>query len=321
VIGKCQSCRLLLKVDDRGRDVCTGYACPNPYGLMPVMFDEAFVGSDIEFDTTRKSGWVAQSLEENPVDGAVVMAPYSGRKSADRGIAEVHDAVYVDGVVAGTDGSNWFKPGDGVFSMADAHVFGMVAAARFALETSSNAGSLSSGFHHAKPNRGNGYCTFNGLAVAVYALQSFYRLDRPVAVLDVDAHMGGGTYACVGSNPNVVLADVSTNSFDVWHPSADRHRIWLADRDTYLGHVEAACRFVIKQKPRIVLYNAGMDPFDDGVPATMLKQREELVAGLMGKAGIPVVWCLAGGYTDQLTRDELVGLHRFTVEAFATGES
>lgn len=294
-----------------------------------VFFDDRYVLDHVDFDTTRKAGWVAESLVADPVAG-VELSVVSDSDVTDEMLL-VHTSRYVDEVRYPTDwsrGSNWFPQGPEVFDWACAHVRGMLAAITEVVLTGANHGTLSSGFHHAKPGCGNGYCTFNGLAVAAVHAHALGFLshtgsdtDPVVAVLDVDAHMGGGTFACVGSDPRVVLADVSTNSFDLWYPSADRHRIWFADPDTYLDRVETAARFVIDRGPSVVLYNAGMDPFDDGVPADVLMQREVLVARLLGEAGIPVAWCLAGGYTDRLTRDELVGLHRYTVTAFATGGS
>lgn len=290
--------------------------------MSSVFFDDGFVLDHVDFDTTRKAGWVAESLLADPVPNTELCAP--SPMYLRRALADVHTLAYMNAVVEGESiaGSNWFPPkAEVVYNWASSHVGGMMSAVAECLVDDGNHGTLSSGFHHAKPNSGNGYCTFNGLAVAagraVRVLREVDGVDPCVAILDVDAHMGGGTHACVGSYPNIVLADVSTNSFDLWHPSADRHRIWFADADTYLDQVETACRFVIAQDPSVVLYNAGMDPYDDGVPADVLRRREELVAGMMADAKIPVAWCLAGGYTDQLSRDELVGLHRHTIEAFS----
>ena len=47
---------------------------------------------------------------------------------------------------------------------------GAVAAALEAFETKRNAGSLSSGLHHATRALGSGFCTFNGLALAARAV-------------------------------------------------------------------------------------------------------------------------------------------------------
>ena len=58
-----------------------------------------------------------------------------------------------------------------------------------------HAGALSSGLHHASTERGNGFCTFNGLALAARALMDGGA--NHVLILDLDAHCEGGTYEIV----------------------------------------------------------------------------------------------------------------------------
>ena len=47
------------------------------------------------------------------------------------------------------------------------------------------------GFHHAKPDRGAGFCIFNDIAIAIKRLLNKYGLKR-VLYLDLDAHHGDG---------------------------------------------------------------------------------------------------------------------------------
>jgi acetoin utilization deacetylase AcuC-like enzyme len=88
---------------------------------------------------------------------------------------------------------------------------GCVAAAKRAMQHGI-AGSLSSGLHHARPDRGNGYCTFNGLAIAAETALSAGADD--VLILDLDAHCGGGTHGIILGNPHVWQLDVSVDPFD-----------------------------------------------------------------------------------------------------------
>ena len=67
----------------------------------------------------------------------------------------------------------------------------------------------------------------------------------------------------------------------------------------------------------LVLYNAGMDPFDSGVSKGMLEIREQKVAEWAAAGEHPLVFALAGGYTSRLSMAELVDLHLLTVGAFA----
>jgi acetoin utilization deacetylase AcuC-like enzyme len=63
---------------------------------------------------------------------------------------------------------------------------GVLAAARLALKEGTSA-ALASGFHHSCSDHGEGFCTFNGLVVALEALRAEGKI-RTAAVLDLDLH-------------------------------------------------------------------------------------------------------------------------------------
>src|SRR4029077_19080106 len=56
------------------------------------------------------------------------------------------------------------------------------------------AGHLAGGTHHAFRDRGEGFCVFNDLAVAVAVARRDHGVER-VAVVDLDVHQGNGTAA------------------------------------------------------------------------------------------------------------------------------
>jgi histone deacetylase 11 len=72
-------------------------------------------------------------------------------------------------------------------------VAGSLVAAREAL-TDGVAVNLSGGYHHAKPDSGEGFCVFNDIAYLVHGLRAEGRLaaDDRVAYIDLDAHQGNG---------------------------------------------------------------------------------------------------------------------------------
>src|SRR5207253_5611435 len=134
--------------------------------MVRVYYSPGYVGSGYAFDTTRKARWVADSLPESPVPGIELAAPVPLTREQ---VAEVHDPDYVRAVETGVPRdlaeSQGFDWDPGLWPMVLATNGGAVAAARAALEQGV-AGSLSSGLHHARRDRGAGFCTFNGLVLA-----------------------------------------------------------------------------------------------------------------------------------------------------------
>ncbi len=167
---------------------------------------------------------------------------------------------------------------------------------------------LGGGLHHAYPDRGEGFCLFNDVAVAISAArQSGFR--GPVLVLDLDLHQGNGTRAIYADDPTVFTVSVHANSWD------DRPAV--ANIDVALGTAIgdraylATLREVIPEafdraRPALVFYLGGVDvAIDDAlgswrVTPDAIFARDRLVLDHIGS--IPHVWLLAGGYGDEAWR-------------------
>jgi acetoin utilization deacetylase AcuC-like enzyme len=283
-----------------------------------VYYNDEYTACDYAFDTTRKSAVLAQRL--NRVSDVTVCDPVEYKTKATELINFLHDAEYVGAVMNGDPirlaQSQGFVWDPQIPTMAIAHSSGLVAAVSEVMSgKSSVAGSLSSGLHHAEKNSGNGFCTFNGLAVAAtHALE----LDAErILVLDFDAHCGGGTRSMLGSD--VVQIDVSTSMYDEWRPSSKHDSLEYADTRNYIEKIsEALCLATEAGSFDLVLYNAGMDPANCRVSKEDLAQREQMVAEWSFENQQKVVYALAGGYTGpNISMDELVDLHQLTVDAFS----
>ena len=73
--------------------------------------------------------------------------------------------------------------------------------------------NLAGGTHHAFADRGEGFCVFNDVAVAVRDVQSTGRASR-CAVIDLDVHQGNGTASIFEDDPNVFTLSVhGANNF------------------------------------------------------------------------------------------------------------
>jgi len=185
------------------------------------------------------------------------------------------------------------------------------------------AGSLSSGLHHAKRDTDEGLCYINGLALATLRAISSHGVKK-VAVLDTDSHCGGGTFQLVGENEKVFLADVSCNSYDIWQPNSERHHLKIVkSADKYLDAVKHALKHL--DGIDALVYNAGMDPFEDcmtggmpGITREVLEERERLVAQWCEDTQTPAMFVLAGGYGGKnLDLDGVARLHLPTIREFA----
>ena len=276
---------------------------------MDIFFSPDYVVAESRFETTRKSGWVADSLARRPLPGLRVVAPPALPRES---LLAVHSPEYVDAVATGEPrklaSSQGFVWGPKLFASVAASTAGMVAAAR----EGDVSGSLSSGLHHARYGHGGGFCTFNGLAIA--AKDAIRRGVPSVLILDLDAHCGGGTASLIADEPRITQLDISTNRFDGYRDTANA-RLVIAAPDTYLRTIDLELARLGYAGFGLVIYNAGMDPFGGGVTASDLATREEIVFEWADSQQSAIAFCLAGGYlSDGLTQQELVDLHRFTID-------
>ncbi len=162
--------------------------------------------------------------------------------------------------------------------------------------------SFSSRLHHAKYARGDGFCTFNGLALAAH--DALARGARAVLILDLDAHCGGGTHALVQEERRVWQADAAVSLFDSYPPGVHHLRMvheaaqYLPTIRNMLVKVEQARAW---GEDDLCLYNAGMDPHEDcaiggltGITRAVLAEREQLVFAWCRAHHLPVAFVLAG---------------------------
>jgi acetoin utilization deacetylase AcuC-like enzyme len=277
---------------------------------LPIYWGPDYV-LDGGVETRTKSGPLAKLLLGGEVPGVDLIAPLPITRDE---LLVIHDEQYIDGLV------NEGKP-ELVRS-----IFASTGGVRDALDAMfehGKAGSLSSGLHHAKRDRTEGLCYLNGLALAALRAISKHGVKK-VAVLDTDAHCGGGTFQLVGENEKVFLADVSCNPYDVWRPNSDRHYLEVVkSANEYLDAVQRALNHL--EGVDALIYNAGMDPFEDcstggmpGITREVLAERERLVAQWCEDSQTPAMFVLAGGYGGKnLDLDGVARLHLPTIREFA----
>ncbi|MBI2551233.1 hypothetical protein HYV73_02700 [Candidatus Uhrbacteria bacterium] len=293
---------------------------------MKVFYSGAYVRPSYAFDTTRKAKWVADSLVAHPIDGVELQEP---RAVTAEELADIHDRGYVEAIRTGVPddlarSQGFMKWNPGVWDAVCAMSGGVVEAVHTAIKEGAS-GSLSSGLHHARRDSGAGFCTFNGLALGAKA--AIKAGVRKVLILDLDAHGGRGTHSIVNLWREVTQLDISVCDFDTAYKPALPGRVVLVRKSQeYQRTIEAYLNVMERNGPfGVCLYNAGMDPFEgsaegglEGITAAILRAREQFVFSWCRRTKTPVAFVLAGGYTGpSCTKDELVDLHRLTIEAAA----
>lgn len=287
---------------------------------MKLFYSADYVAASDAFDTTRKSGWIVKSLRSKPIGGVEIVAPVP--LTVDE-ICTVHDRQYVEAVRTGEPKnlaeSQNFTWDPGLWTSVIASNGGVLSAARVALKERAS-GSLSSGLHHAQHGSGAAFCTFNGLAIAAKMILA--EGARSVLILDLDAHCGGGTHWLIDGDDRIRQIDVSVNGVDGYAPSGANTLNIVRVAGDYLEVIESRLN-ELDIKPDLCIYNAGMDADErcevgglPGIDAAILKKREAIVFDWAKSRGVPIAFVLAGGYSGTtLSQDELVALHRLTIES------
>jgi acetoin utilization deacetylase AcuC-like enzyme len=180
---------------------------------------------------------------------------------------------------------------------------------------------LGGGFHHAFRDHGEGFCLLNDVAVAAAALLEEKEVSR-CAVVDLDVHQGNGTAALFRDDPRVfTLSMHQERNYPVPKPPSDLD-LGLEDGtgdEVYLRLLgEVLEEVLVRQRPQLVIYLAGADPYAEdqlgGLALTMegLGERDRMVLTRCARAGVGVAVVLAGGYARNV--DDTVTIHRHTVE-------
>ncbi len=236
----------------------------------------------------------------------------------------VHTEAYLSGVACGTlprdiqrrIGFPWSLA---MVERARRSVGGTIAASRVALDEGS-AANLAGGTHHAFADRGEGFCVFNDIAVAVRVLVRERRIARAL-IVDLDVHQGNGTAAIFAHDPAVFTFSMHGASNFPSHKEISDSDIALPDGtqdaeylDILAKHVPA---LVERHRPDLVFYLAGADPYEADrlgklkLTVEGLRARDALVFAACRDADVPDAVSMGGGYA--LDIDAIVRIHANTL--------
>lgn len=197
--------------------------------------------------------------------------------------------------------------------------------------------NLSGGYHHAKPDQGEGFSIYSDIGIAVASLRAEQHIaeDARIAYIDTDAHQGNGVCHTFMNDNRVFIFDIfNARIYPIFDVDA-RKRIdcdvgitntiseaeYLGElRDRLPGFLDSVGRSPIG----LAIYNAGTDvvagdPLGKlNISAAAIRERDLFVVGELRRRDIPTVMVLSGGYTKQsfkLVADSVIGLVEMEIAA------
>jgi acetoin utilization deacetylase AcuC-like enzyme len=197
---------------------------------------------------------------------------------------------------------------------------GTLNAARFALANGIGS-NLAGGTHHAYPDRGEGFCVLNDVAIAIRTLRRDGLIKR-AAIIDCDVHQGNGTAAIFADDESVFTFSMhgaknyplfkERSTLDVELPDGTQDAEYLETLATHLPRVFA-------HEPGIVFYLGGADPYQGDKLGRLaltidgLRARDHLVLSECRARNIPVATTMSGGYAAEIS--DTVEIHCNTIRA------
>jgi acetoin utilization deacetylase AcuC-like enzyme len=197
---------------------------------------------------------------------------------------------------------------------------GTILAARAAL-SDGIASNLAGGTHHAFPERGEGFCVLNDVAVAIRTLRRDGLVER-AAVVDLDVHQGNGTATIFEGDTGVFTFSMhgaknypvfkARSTLDVELPDATGDKEYLRALAEHLPRVFAS-------RPDIIFYLGGADPYAGdklgrlSLSIAGLRARDEFVLSECRARGVPVATVMSGGYAADI--NDTVEIHCNTIRA------
>lgn len=198
---------------------------------------------------------------------------------------------------------------------------GTLECALYAIENGI-AMNIAGGTHHAYPDRGEGFCVLNDIAIASNYLLNAGIVKR-ILIVDLDVHQGNGNAFIFRDKPDVFTFSMhGEKNYPLRKEQSDLD-IGLPDKtgdDYYLNILFYKLPELIdKFEPELIFYQAGVDIMESDklgrlrVSKKGVLKRDEFVFDCCRKNNIPVVASMGGGYPEKLS--DLIDAHANTYRA------
>jgi acetoin utilization deacetylase AcuC-like enzyme len=247
-------------------------------------------------------------LEEDLITEGDVVAPRQADWAA---LRRVHTSGYLARLARGTlsdhaerrMGLPWSKR---LVYRSRLAVQGTINAAFMAL-TDGVAANLAGGTHHAFPDRGEGFCVLNDVAVAIRVLQNACWARR-ILIVDLDVHQGNANAAVFADDDSVFtfsMHGAKNYPFEKPPSSLDVPVDDGTGDETYLNTLKRHLPDTLDAvQPDLVFYLGGIDvATDDRFGRTALSReglhaRDRYVLEQIRARNLPVALLLSGGYAE-----------------------
>ncbi|MCD4820107.1 MAG: histone deacetylase [Candidatus Cloacimonetes bacterium] len=166
--------------------------------------------------------------------------------------------------------------------------------------------NISGGYHHAMPDRGEGFCLFADIPIAIKKLQAENKINRAL-IIDLDIHQGNGTAVCLQDDETTFTFSMHQgNIYPIPKEKSDLDielESGMNDAEYFKILQENLPELIKVSNPDIVYIVGGCDTLKGDPLASLnmteqgIVQRDWLVIEECLRQNIPVVMTLAGGYS------------------------
>lgn len=240
-------------------------------------------------------------------------------------VLRVHTADYVSRLRSGSLGDKEIRRlglpwSESLVRRSFLAVSGTISASAEALGAGVGS-NLAGGTHHAFPDRGEGFCVLNDVAVAIEKLRAEHRVTR-FLIIDLDVHQGNGTAYIYRNDAEVFTFSIhGRKNYPLFKEGSDLD-IELEDGTSdgeYLGLLAEALERVFHHHPDMVFFLAGADPYEKDKLGRLalsldgLRKRDEMVLEFARSESVPIVTVMSGGYAGDVL--DTVEIHCNTIRA------
>ena len=216
-------------------------------------------------------------------------------------IRKIQDPIYVNRSLKIEINTIW---DNSVLEYYKAVCGGTIHAAFKALELKKPIFNLGGGFHHAQPDKAEGFCLLNDIAIAIKEIKSNTNLKK-ILIVDLDYHQGNGNALIFKDDPEVFTFSVHA---DKWVDEIAVSNVDILIRsdisdEKYMHLIEENLNSILSQfKPRFIFYIAGSDPYlydelaDMNISRKNMLKRNLFVFKKAQSLSAPIVILPGGGY-------------------------